>query len=77
HMACYLDVPVVAIFGPSKPYQYGPWGKGSIYLKGEVPFFNNDLSKDQAGFTDINSVTPEQVLESFSITETGIKIHNG
>jgi len=26
HMASYLDVPVVALFGPTNPVQYGPWG---------------------------------------------------
>ncbi len=33
HMASYLDVPTLAIFGPSNPKLYGPWGKQSAYVK--------------------------------------------
>ncbi len=33
HLASYLNVPVVAIFGPSNPVHYGPWSKQGVYVK--------------------------------------------
>ena len=35
HMAAALGVPVVGLFGPSDPAEWGPWGKGHhIIYKG-------------------------------------------
>ncbi len=35
HMAAALGVPVVGLFGPSGPAEWGPWGKGHhIVYKG-------------------------------------------
>jgi len=33
HMASYLDVPVVALFGPTNPEVYGPWSRQSTALR--------------------------------------------
>ncbi len=33
HLASYLNVPIVAIFGPSNPMQYGPWSSNGSFLK--------------------------------------------
>ncbi len=33
HMASYLDVPVLAIFGPTNPVQYAPWSSKSHVVK--------------------------------------------
>lgn len=33
HLASYLDVPVVALFGPTNPERYGPWSPGSQVVK--------------------------------------------
>ena len=32
HFASYLDVPVIALFGPTDSLHYGPWGKGGVAL---------------------------------------------
>ena len=37
HMASYLNVPVVAIFGPTDPVQYGPWSRYSRAVKSPLP----------------------------------------
>lgn len=68
HMACYLDRPIVAIFGPSNEQQYGPWNKQGVYVKGDKPFHNKDLKKDQSTYTDINSVSVRDVINKFKIT---------
>ena len=67
HMACYLDKPLMAIFGPSDPDLYGPWNRQSAYVEGERKFYNENFNKNQVGFTDINSVRCEKVLEEIKI----------
>jgi heptosyltransferase II len=37
HMASYLNVPVLAIFGPTDPNKYGPWSEKSLVVR------NNDV----------------------------------
>lgn len=34
HLASYLNVPVVAIFGPTDPMKYGPWGRQGLFVRG-------------------------------------------
>ena len=29
HLASYMNIPTVALFGPTDPERYGPWGKGA------------------------------------------------
>ena len=36
HMASYLDVPTLAIFGPTDPKKYGPWNSKSLVIKEEI-----------------------------------------
>jgi len=36
HLASYLDVPVVAIFGPTDDARYGPWSQGSLVVSKEI-----------------------------------------
>jgi ADP-heptose:LPS heptosyltransferase len=33
HLASYLNVPVLALFGPTDPQKYGPWGENSHMIK--------------------------------------------
>ena len=33
HLASYLNVPVLALFGPTDPQKYGPWGTRSHMIK--------------------------------------------
>lgn len=37
HMASYLDIPVIAIFGITDDEKYGPWSKNSYVVKREIP----------------------------------------
>src|SRR3989338_1439478 len=36
HLASYLDIPVVTIFGPTDPVIAAPWGKTSYFIRKEV-----------------------------------------
>ncbi len=33
HLASYLDVPVIALFGPTDPHRYGPWSSQSQVIE--------------------------------------------
>ncbi len=55
HLLSYFDVPVVALFGPSDPMRYGPWGAKGYYLTGQ--------EKENQVFGDIRSIAPEKVIE--------------
>ncbi len=33
HLASYFDVPVVALFGPTDPRKYGPWGAKGAFVQ--------------------------------------------
>lgn len=33
HLASYLDVPVAAIFGPTDPQKFGPWGSRCVVVR--------------------------------------------
>jgi heptosyltransferase-2 len=37
HVSAAIGTPVVALFGPTDPHVTGPWGKGHIVVKKEVP----------------------------------------
>jgi heptosyltransferase-2 len=37
HMASYLDIPVIAIFGITDDEKYGPWSENSYVVKREIP----------------------------------------
>lgn len=36
HIASYLDVPVIGIFGPTDDAKYGPWSSRSVLMKKEI-----------------------------------------
>lgn len=36
HLAGYLDVPVVAVFGPTDEFRYGPWSRHSRVVKAAI-----------------------------------------
>jgi lipopolysaccharide heptosyltransferase I len=62
HIAAGLNVPVVAIFGPTSPSLTGPYGKGHVILQSHepcVPCFKRkcDLMKC------MQDITPETVVE--------------
>ncbi len=61
HMASYLNIPVVALFGPTDPKKYGPWSKTHFVVKknGHCPACTG--TKD-AAHVCLNAVTSDDVL---------------
>ncbi|HDN86564.1 MAG TPA: glycosyltransferase family 9 protein [Candidatus Omnitrophica bacterium] len=64
HLASYIDLPIVAIFGPTSFLRYGPWSTKSIVLRKE------DLSCSPCGKSicpynsDCMKIPPHQVVEA-------------
>lgn len=61
HIAAALNVPVIAIFGPTSPAKTGPYGIGHVVLQSKadcVPCFK----KDCVDFRCMNEITPEVVI---------------
>ena len=70
HLASYLDVPVLALFGPTDAVQYGPWGAQSHYIRKNqsCPVCRN--SKGATQHTCMAAITTQDVLNCFQV------IHN-
>jgi len=65
HLASYLDVPVIAIFGPTDPGLYGPWGAWSRYLRNNTSCLKCARPKEEIAHTCMGAVTVEDVLAVF------------
>ena len=63
HLASYLNVPVVAIFGPTDEKKYGPWSENSAVVKKDI--FCRPCEKAQCRFGGLECLTavkPADVL---------------
>lgn len=64
HMASYLDVPVVAIFGPTDPAQYGPWGSKAKTVKSTAFCTACHQPHSQQAHECMDFVKPAEVLSA-------------
>ncbi len=65
HVAAALDVPTVAMFGPTNPELTGPYGPNHWVLKAKcdcAPCFNKDCPNEKRVCTD--TVSPEDAIEA-------------
>jgi ADP-heptose:LPS heptosyltransferase len=63
HLVSYLDVPVLALFGPSDPRKYGPWGKNGQMIKRDLdcPVCSG---KESSGHTCMEAILTSEVLNA-------------
>jgi heptosyltransferase-2 len=64
HLASYLNLPVVAIFGPTNEAKYGPWSSRSAVVKKDI--FCRPCEKAQCRFGSLKcltSINPADVLK--------------
>ena len=64
HIAAALNVPVVAIFGPTDPGRTGPYGKGHIVVRKEIPC-SPCFKKYCRDLLCMESVSVEEVKSAF------------
>ena len=69
HLASYLNVPVVAIFGPSDPTRYGPWSEKSKYIQGQTICRRCNEPKSKHEHTCMASIHSDDILKSFRIEQ--------
>jgi len=63
HIASYLNVPVLAIFGPTDDFKYGPWSRNSAIAKKEI--FCRPCEEAQCRFGTLDClrlIKPEELL---------------
>ncbi|MCM8803868.1 MAG: glycosyltransferase family 9 protein [Candidatus Omnitrophica bacterium] len=64
HLACAVGASVVAIFGPSNPYRYGPIGARSFVVHSNIDCFPcKRESKCKIGFKCIKEIEVDDVLK--------------
>ena len=64
HLACAVDAPTVAVFGPTDAYKYGPWGTCTATVRRRL--FCSPCEKAQCRFSHecMRLIAPEQVMQA-------------
>ena len=62
HLACAVDTPVVALFGPTDPARNGPFAKDDVVLR--TPAGAGAGDRFRVPSADMRSITVEQVLDA-------------
>lgn len=73
HLASYLDVPVLALFGPTDGRNYGPWGGGGRYLQKNQDCAACRNPRGSSRHTCMQAITSTDVLGAFQITDDGVR----
>lgn len=71
HLASYVNVPTLAIFGPTDPARYGPWGAQSRVLR-KADRCPACRKTDDSAHTCLEAVTCEDAMKAFSIRPEGV-----
>lgn len=67
HMATAVDTPVLAIFGPSRPWRWGPCGSGHIIIQKKwdcVPCGKKGCLNDGGESRCLSELTPDEVISA-------------
>ncbi len=75
HLASYLNIPIIALFGPSNPKRYGPWSSNCIYFQRNSSCLACDPKSNQPEHTCMEAIKPLEVIRPIEITADGIKFH--
>ncbi len=67
HLASYLNAPTLALFGPTNPTHYGPWGDACFYIKKGDACQRCRDRKAIKPHTCMESIAVREVADSFSI----------
>jgi lipopolysaccharide heptosyltransferase II len=64
HLASYLNVPVLAIFGPTSPITYGPWSENGCYLHKPQQCPACQGTSREAAHSCMRAIDPRTVLQA-------------
>jgi len=62
HLASYLGSPVVALFGPTDPVRYGPWGDWSGFIRHNDDCMACREKTPDAEHSCMEAISPEEVV---------------
>jgi ADP-heptose:LPS heptosyltransferase len=77
HLASYLDVPVLALFGPTDPRAYGPWSKKSLLVERKAACPACRRERGGGPHQCMGAISVGEVLNSFELTGDGVVFHPG
>jgi heptosyltransferase-2 len=73
HLASYLDVPVLAIFGASDPVRYGPWSSQCRFVKSKM-VCEGCLDPKKGIHTCMKNLSVQEVLHCLEMSSSAIRI---
>jgi len=78
HLASYLNIPVLALFGPTDPSQYGPWSLRSCFLRKNETCQACAKPKLKKEHVCMDSITDEDVygMLKINMSESRIEFKN-
>jgi heptosyltransferase-3 len=75
HLASYLNTPVLALFGPTDPLLYGPWGTKSCYLRRNGSCARCARPQQEIAHTCMNAIAVSDVMSVLDIRTLTDSIH--
>ena len=72
HLASYLDIPVVTIFGPTDPVVAAPWGKTSYFIHKDVSCAACENPRLPIAHECMKAVSAEEIFAAIRFTEKGV-----
>ena len=64
HAASFLNIPTLALFGPTDPVLYGPYAEGSAVLRAKTTCAGCMLAKCPKGLRCMDSIDPDDVYRA-------------
>ena len=78
HLASYLNVPVLAIFGPTDPNQYGPWSSRSRVVTKKMTCLACQNPKSSNDHRCMENIKAEEIFKTVRLTNEGMVFeHHG
>jgi len=67
HLASYLNIPILALFGPTSPSQYGPWSETSCFIRKNESCPACAMPKVSTVHSCMETITGDDVLRKLQI----------
>jgi len=64
HIASYLNIPILAIFGPTDKIKYGPWSDKNIVIQKDLRCVPCSKAECKYSFECMRLIEPEEVFEA-------------
>jgi len=72
HLASYLDVPVLGLFGPTDPFQYKPWGAHGSFIRKEKDCPACQSPQGEGQHQCMQAISAKDIFNAFELTSKGV-----